>query len=264
MKLAIAGKGGTGKTTISGTLARILGRSGRAVLAVDADSNPNLDAIIGLDPETAGRMTGVPRSLMKRVEEDDGESRLVLTRPLDEVLEEYSVVGPDDVRMVVMGRVDHAGSGCMCGAHATVRGLVGELMTYRAGNGDREDVVLDMEAGLEHLGRGTGRHVDGMLAVVEPYFRSLETGKRVVDLADELGVSRSWAVANKVRDESDRKAVMDFCDRHGLEVVAEIPYDRSLVDAERAGRAPVDFDPEGPAVEAIEQLAARVVDGSGT
>ncbi len=253
MKVAIAGKGGTGKTTISGILARELARSGRKVLAVDADSNPNLDAIVGLPPERGREMAAIPRELLERVEEN-GDSRLVLTRPLDEVLEEYGSLGPDGVRMVVMGRVAHGGKGCMCSAHATVRGLVGELVRHRPGNG--EDVVLDMEAGLEHLSRGTGRYVDGMLAAIEPYYRSLETGKRVAELADELGVRRVYAVANKIRDDADREAVDDFCDRNGLEVLARIPYDRSLIEAEREGKAPLDYDADAPAVSAIREMAA--------
>lgn len=110
MRLAVAGKGGTGKTTLSGILARQLARRGRSVLAVDADSNPNLDAILGLDPAASREMTGVPRELLERVEEDGG-SRLALTTSLDEVLDRYGVVGPDRVRMVVMGRIGHGGGG---------------------------------------------------------------------------------------------------------------------------------------------------------
>lgn len=111
MKLAVAGKGGTGKTTISGTLSRLLARAGRTVLAVDADSNPNLDAILGVDPSAAREMAGIPRDLMERVEEEGGRSSLVLKRPVDEVLREYGIEGPDGVRMVVMGRIGHGGGG---------------------------------------------------------------------------------------------------------------------------------------------------------
>lgn len=134
-------------------------------------------------------------------------------------------------------------------------------MRHRPENG--EDVVLDMEAGLEHLGRGTGRYVDAMLAAIEPYYRSLETGRRVAELADELGISRTFAVANKIRDDSDRDAVGDFCERHGLEVLAWIPYDRSLVEAEREGRAPMDYDADSPAVAAIRDIAGDLLNGSG-
>jgi len=141
----------------------------------------------------------------------------------------------------------------MCSAHATVRGLVGELVRHRPGNG--EDVVVDMEAGLEHLSRGTGRHVDLMITVLEPYYRALETGRRVAKLASDLEIERTVAVANKIRDESDLEAIAEFCERHGLETVGELPYDRTLVEAEREGAAPVDYDPDAPAVTAIRRLA---------
>src|SRR5919206_939918 len=101
----------------------------------------------------------------------------------------------------------------MCGAHATVRGFLGELVT-RSANG--RDIIVDMEAGLEHLSRGTGRHVSRFLAVVEPYYRSMETARRVAALAAELGVVDVVALANKLRDESDRRAIAEFCASHGL------------------------------------------------
>lgn len=125
------------------------------------------------------------------------------------------------------------------------------------------DVVVDMEAGLEHLSRGTSRHVDVMLAVVEPYYRALETGDRVVELSRELGIGRVVVVANKVRDAGDREAIRDYCDGRDLEVVAEIPYDRTLVDAERAGTPPIDFAPDAPAVAAVRELTGRLVDLKG-
>lgn len=147
----------------------------------------------------------------------------------------------------------------MCREHATVRGVLGELMDESRGAVD--DVIVDMEAGLEHLSRGTGRHVDLMLAVVEPYYRALETGARVVKLAQELEVGRVAVVANKVRDGEDRDAVRDYCDGKDLPVLQEIPYDRSLIDAERAGMAPIDHEASAPAVDAVRSLAAHLVSG---
>lgn len=145
----------------------------------------------------------------------------------------------------------------MCREHATVRGVLGELMEEsRAGV---DDVIVDMEAGLEHLSRGTGRHVDLMLAVVEPYYRALETGARVVKLARELDVGRVAVVTNKVRDEEDREAVREYCDGKDLPVLQEVAYDHSLIDAERAGMAPIDHDASAPAVDAIRSLAAHLV-----
>ncbi|MDX1623051.1 MAG: hypothetical protein R3199_03630 [Gemmatimonadota bacterium] len=116
------------------------------------------------------------------------------------------------------------------------------------------DVVVDMEAGVEHLSRGTVRHVDRLLVVIEPYFRSLETGKRTVELGIELGIPRVEVVANKVRDGGDRTAIREFCEARGLEVVVEVPWDDAFREAERAGSAPLDFDPDAEAIRAIRGL----------
>ncbi len=111
MRLAIAGKGGTGKTTIAGTLARLRARSGRAVLAIDADSNPNLASVLGVTGSRASEIIGLPRSLMERRTLEDGSTKVVFASPPMEVLERYGVVGPDGVRLVVMGKVGHGGAG---------------------------------------------------------------------------------------------------------------------------------------------------------
>jgi CO dehydrogenase maturation factor len=140
----------------------------------------------------------------------------------------------------------------MCGAHATVRGFLGELVGPARST---SDIIVDMEAGLEHLSRGTGRHVSRFLAVVEPYYRSMETARRIAALAQELGVSRVDAVLNKVRDDADRAAVSLFCDAHGLAVAGEVPYDPALTEAERSGRPPLDFNPSSPAMDALRRLA---------
>ena len=148
----------------------------------------------------------------------------------------------------------------MCGAHATVRGLLGELVTKSSND---RDVIVDMEAGLEHLSRGTGRHVSPFLAVVEPYYRSMETARRIAELAAELGIGEVHAVANKVRDAEDRKAVAEFCAAHALPIIAEIPYDGTLVASERAGVPPIDADPPAPAVTAIRTLVRALGAGAG-
>lgn len=149
----------------------------------------------------------------------------------------------------------------MCGAHATVRGLLGELVAR--GEADR-DIIVDMEAGLEHLSRGTGRHVSRFVAVLEPYYRSMETARRVTALAAELGVGDVVALANKVRDAADRRAIAEFCAAHGMRLVGEVPYDPSLVQAERAGEPPIDHDPAGPAVAAIARLAGTLAGGGAS
>ena len=117
------------------------------------------------------------------------------------------------------------------------------------------DVIVDMEAGLEHLSRGTGRHLSRFLAVLEPYYRSMETAQRVVALAAELGIADVVVLANKVRDDADRRAIAEFCAAHGMRLIGEIPYDPALAASERVGTPPIDHDPTGAAVSAIRALA---------
>mgnify|MGYP000557150057 FL=1 len=141
--------------------------------------------------------------------------------------------------------------------HATVRSVV-----QAASDADEDVCILDTEASPEHLSRGTARYADALLAVVEPYYKSLETGRRMAALARDLGLERVVLVANKVRDERDRAAVEEFAGQHGLEVAGVVPFDAALPEAERLGVAPLDHDPESPAVQAIGLLAEEVL-GNG-
>src|SRR5918999_2109714 len=141
--------------------------------------------------------------------------------------------------------------------HATVRSVI-----EAAGARPEEVCILDTEASPEHLSRGTAQYADGMLIVVEPYFKSLETGRRMAALARDLGLERVGLVAKQVRDESEREAVQQFAGKHGIEIAGEVPFDEQLPDAERAEAAPLDYAPEGPAVAAIGRLAREwVADG---
>jgi len=138
--------------------------------------------------------------------------------------------------------------------HATVRSVI------EAAAESTEDVcILDTEASPEHLSRGTARYADAMYAVVEPYFKSLETGRRMAVLANDLGLDRVALIANKIRDEHDQGAVSEFAAKHQLSVAGVIPYDESLPEAERAELSPLDYAPDTPAVEAIRQLARSMV-----
>lgn len=139
----------------------------------------------------------------------------------------------------------------MCSNHATVRGVLKEIPA------DLGTVVVDLEASPEHLTRGTTRHLDQMLIVAEPYFKSLETARRYHLLAVDLGIPKVSIVANKVR-QGDEEAVGDYCRQHGFELLATIPFDARLAEAERLGRAPVDHLQQGGALEAIEHLAHKL------
>src|SRR6516164_499596 len=138
----------------------------------------------------------------------------------------------------------------MCRAHATVRELLGALVGE-----NRELAVVDLEAGLENLSRGTPRHADVLLIVLEPYFKSLETGRRILELARELGIQRIYGVANKIRSQEDEAAIRDFARYHQVDLSATVLDDEGILSADRQGRSPVDVAPDSPAVRAVHDLA---------
>lgn len=138
--------------------------------------------------------------------------------------------------------------------HATVRSLIESASAL-----EQDVCILDTEASPEHLSRGTARHADAMCVVVEPYYKSLETGRRMAVLAKDLGLARVALIANKIRDEQELAAVREFAGQHALEIAGVVPYDDNMPQAERAGAAPLDFAPNAPAVAAIGELAERLV-----
>ncbi len=252
MKLAVTGKGGAGKTTIAGTLARALARDHQRVLALDADSNPNLAASLGISRERVAEMTALPSDLTEWREDEAGKAYVHLRRPLLEVIEEYGVAAADGAQLLVMGQVEHAGAGCRCSAHAAARGISRQLMT------EADVAILDMEAGLEHLGRGTVEHVDILVIVVEPYYRALETATRIRDLALQMELPQIVVVANRIRTPDEQEAVTQYCRKHDLDMVASIPFDAAVPEAELHGLAPTDYAPNSPAVQAIQDLATTL------
>ena len=133
-----------------------------------------------------------------------------------------------------------------------MRGLLGELAT---GNAGEEVTITDMEASIEHMSRATVRHVEGMLIVTEPYFRSLETVGRIAPLAQELGIEHVWAVANKVRGQRDEEIIRSYCTDHGIAVGGVVSWDEAIQEADREGRALMDYAPAAPAVASIERVA---------
>lgn len=143
----------------------------------------------------------------------------------------------------------------MCGAHAAVRSLVGELV-----GASQRPALLDIEAGLEHLSRGTARNVDVLLAIAEPYFKSMETAARVVDLARELGIPQVMVVANKLRSESDTESLREFFGSRGIDIAAAVPDDESVREADRRGMAPLDLAPDAQSVRAISGLADHLAE----
>lgn len=243
----MAGKGGAGKTTITATMARLAAQTMPDVFCLDADSNPNLAVALGM--EGPPEVTVLPQSIVSR-RLDGGPS---LTLSLEQLLASHSAMGPDGIRLSHMGMPGHADAGCLCSAHGAARAVLADL-------GDTNTTTfVDLEASPEHFSRGTVRHVDTLVLVAEPYFRSLETVRRMAVLAHELELPRLVLVGNKLRDDGDALAVREFAGRHDLEVIAEVPWDDAVLDADRDRRPLVEAAPASPAVRAIETAMRRLL-----
>ena len=255
MKFAVAGKGGVGKTFISGTLARLLAQDGYNVLAVDADPNINLSSTLGIPSEVADKI--VPLSDNDAlVEEKTGVapgrsygSVFRMTPTVSDIVDKFGVVGPDGVQLLVMGTVKGGETGCMCPANALLRVLIQHLLIQR-----KDVVVMDMVAGLEHLGRGTARRMNAMLVVVEPRMKSVNTIRRILKLAAEIDVQEVLAVGNKINSEKERRFIEDRMRELDIPVAAYIPYDPAVAEADMLGEAPLDRDGSSPAVKTLIEL----------
>ena len=245
-RIAVSGKGGSGKTTISSTLVRLVGRKLGSVLAVDGDPNPNLARAMGL---THGDFPLLPPSIMA-FDEINGKRVARLSKPLEEILSEHAIPGPDGVRLIALGEVDEPGKGCLCSRHAIVREIVGAAIDQSL-----EPIVVDMEASLEHMRRGTVKHVDTLLIETEPYYRALESAGRLIRLAREMGLTGILGVANKVRTPAEEEVIRNYFAALEIPVIAVIPFDDSVTAADLEGLSVLDRAPNSPSMLAVQQLA---------
>jgi len=238
MKIAVAGKGGAGKTTVSGTVARQLSRAGHSVLALDADTNPMLGISLGVGPEETYRLLAVRQGL------DDGT--IEHQQSVEALVDAFGVDAPDGVRLVVALRDDRADPGCTC-CGITPQQLLGEL------DGERRTVVCDMEAGVGAIVRA-GKN-DVVLVVVEPSVKSIAVGVRVAAAAN-AAEAEVIVVANRVRGEADIEAIraeLGDCE------IAVVPEDPVIARADAEGLAPIDIDAGAPGVSALSSLSERLV-----
>jgi len=244
MKLAISGKGGVGKTLLAALLCRAFAESGYSVIAIDADPDANLASTLGFPyPEQIIPVSAMADLIEERTGARPGQpaAYFKLNPRVDDIPEKYSVK-LDGIRLMKMGGIKSGGTGCYCAENALLQALVSHLLL--AAN---EVVILDMEAGIEHLGRGTAASIDMLIVVVEPGRHSVETAYSVRRLAEDLGLPRVAIVGNKLRSQSDeaflRASLPDF------RFVGFVPFDQAIVEADLA---------DLPVLNASEEVVAAV------
>ena len=246
IKIAISGKGGVGKTTLSGTLARLFARKGYDVLAIDADPSMNLACALGIK--------NPPRPLTEYKELIDeragGPAGVFKLNPkVDDIVDKFGVTGPDNVKLLVMGTVERGGGGCMCPASSFLKALMRHVILKL-----NSVVILDMEAGVEHLGRGTTKGIDYMLIVVEPGARSIETAGRIAELGRQIGINKFGVVINKAGNEV--KEIEEKLAGYNLPVIGVIPFDNDLVKADLDNVSPIDRN--GTAISSIINIFEKL------
>ena len=251
MKIAVTGKGGVGKTTFSATLARLYAAEGRRVLAADVDPDANLGLALGLTEEEVNAI--VPVSKMKELAKErtaaNASNTFYKLNPDVSDLPDKLSKDINGVKLLVMGTVDTGGMGCVCPEHVMLKAILSNLV-FR-----KDDVVImDMEAGLEHLGRGTAMNMDQFIVVIEPGARSVQTYPRIKSLARDIGITRVRVVANKIRDDSDWEFIRSRIPEEDL--LGFISYNPEVIEADRKGLSPYDCSPS--ALEEIRIIKAKL------
>ncbi len=257
MKIAVTGKGGVGKTTVAAILARLYADEGMRVLAADVDPDANLGLALGFPEEMVDSIT--PVSKMKDlINERAGVTSqgivkyFRMTPKVDDIPDLFAKTY-NGVKLLVMGTVDVAGAGCVCPEHVVLKRLLSHLTLQ-----DDDVVIMDMEAGLEHLGRGTAENMENFIVVIEPGARSVQTYKRVKELATDLGVKHVQVVANKIRTPEDEEYVRSKIPPEDL--LGFVHYSSDIIDADRQGSSPYDYDKH--AVEEVRAIKKKLEEGS--
>jgi CO dehydrogenase maturation factor len=244
MKIAISGKGGVGKTLLAAILSKIFAESGYSVLAIDADPDANLAATLGFpDPEKIVPISEMKDLIAERTGAQPGKNEVYfkLNPKVNDLPEKYWVEH-SGIKLMLMGRIKQGGSGCYCPENVLLKALTNHLLLSRD-----EVIIIDMEAGIEHLGRATASAVDKLIVVVEPGRHSIETANTINKLAEDIGLKNIAIVGNKVRGEPDRKFIVSNLSNY--ELLGFIPYDSAILDADLANV---------PVVDASEKIVNEV------
>jgi CO dehydrogenase maturation factor len=236
MKVAVSGKGGVGKTLIAGGLAKGFAERGLKTMAIDADSSPNLALTLGLTAEEARKILPITenKELVDSKTSTGYSGVYNLNFTVDDIIRDYSVKTPLNVNLIVMGTVKAMGSGCMCAPNAVVRALLRHLMVER-----NEAVVMDLEAGVEHIGRGTAKAVDVLLIVADSNLKSLEIAKHIHEMTTAAEMKQVFLVGNRVMNETQKEAIQTFAEKNGLKILTFVPFDQGIIDADMRGETPL-------------------------
>ena len=232
MKIAITGKGGVGKSTLSAALALLLTDGGKKVLAIDADPDANLAGALGVPPEIQDAIVPVSKQT-ELIEERTGAKvnqygqMFKLNPEVSDIADTYATVH-NGIPLLVLGAIRRGGGGCACPENVLLRALVRDLILHKD-----ETLILDMEAGIEHLGRATASGVDIMLVVVEPGQMSIDCAQRILELSEEIGISRVYVVGNKVRDQEDKEFIVNSLP--GARLLGFVSYRDEFRKADRPG-----------------------------
>ena len=250
MKIAVSGKGGVGKTLLAGGLAYGFAERKYKTIAIDADSSPNLALTLGLTAEEARKIKPISDNaeLIESKTNSGYNGVYNLNFRVDDIVRDYAVSTPLGVNLMVMGTVRSMGAGCMCAPTAVIRALLRYLVVETD-----EVVVMDLEAGVEHIGRGTARQVDVLLIVVDSNFKSLEIAKHIYDLASAAGMTQLYVVGNRVMSDEQKRVIQNFADKNGLQVLAFIPFDPKITESDMVGKTPL-LNKEFSSVKTIDNI----------
>lgn len=227
MKIAVTGKGGVGKTTISAALCYAFAEKGYKVIAIDADPDSNLASALGFPKDV--KLTPIIE-MKELIEERTGakpgtSGGFFKLNPKVDDLPEKLWIDRNGIRLMLMGTVKKGGSGCVCPESVLLKALVQNLLLFR-----KEAIIMDMEAGIEHLGRATAQAVNHFIVVVEPGMRSIETALKIKELADDIGIKSVYGIGNKIRATSDRDFFQERM--NGIQMLGYIPYNEEVIEAD--------------------------------
>jgi CO dehydrogenase maturation factor len=237
MKIAISGKGGVGKTTLAAAISLLMARQGKKVLAVDADPDANLAAALGISEEQQRTIIPISRQVALIEERTGAKVKqygqvFKLNPEVSDIADKFAF-RHNDVALLVLGAIEGGGTGCACPESTLIRALVTDLVLYKD-----DALIMDMEAGIEHLGRGTARGVDTMIIVLEPGQRSIDSAHRVIRMAGEIGLKNIQLVANKIYGQQDEKFIRDAF--RNYELLGVIPYSEQLRQSDRNRQSVLD------------------------